>query len=325
MIYCKDKDAEEKIKEMEKTLRRREFKESYIRDLVAMQKGELGVSSQYYKGNIAEGNWSLIVKDEDIEKLNKGYDEEDSYLKVGSIDVSKRKKDAEYEYIFIPSYYAVKMMILYYMKNPKQAEKIFGLKNAVVGGLDFIYKYVGGDYKDERIDLSDLIEEIIDYERELKHSDDFINEIINLLNNFYGKDLILERRIKNYNESKDNWFTIDFYTDEEFLLSHLLDYQILGHKDIKKDFQHLQKVQREKAKEKINKTPKHPNNDCPEDSEKLSGNLKGWFSQRISKKDRLVYKKDTENKIVYIATVCGHYDKAPNRTKSTDAYRSIED
>ena len=101
MIYCKDKDAEEKIKEMEKTLRRREFKESYIRDLVAMQKGELGVSSQYYKGNIAEGNWSLIVKDEDIEKLNKGYDEEDSYLKVGSIDVSKRKKDAEYEYIFI--------------------------------------------------------------------------------------------------------------------------------------------------------------------------------------------------------------------------------
>ena len=81
----------------------------------------------------------------------------------------------------------------------------------------------------------------------------------------------------------------------------------------------------EKAKEKICKTPKHPNNDCPRDSEKLSGDLNGWYSQRISKKDRLVYKKDADNKIVYIATVCGHYDKAPNRIKSTDAYRRIED
>lgn len=325
MIYCKDEDAEEKIKEMEKIIKRREFKESYIRDLVAMQKGKLDVSSKYYKGNIAEGNWSLIEKDEYIEELNRGYDEEDVYLKVGLIEVSERKKDAEYEYVFIPSYYAVKMMMLYYMRNSKQAERIYGFKNAIVGGLIFIYKYIGGEYKDERIDLRDLIEKLLDYERELKLSDDFINEIINLLNGFYGKDLILERRIKNFNESKDNWFTVDFYKDEDLLFNYVLDYQILGHKDIKKDFQHLQKAQKEKAKEKISKTPKHPNNDCPEDSEKLSGNLRDWYSQRITKKDRLVYKKDSKNKIVYIATVCGHYDKAPNRTKSTESYRRIEE
>ena len=77
--------------------------------------------------------------------------------------------------------------------------------------------------------------------------------------------------------------------------------------------------------EKISKTPNHPNNDFPEDSEALKGNLKGWFSQRISKKDRLVYKKDSDKKIIYIATVCGHYDEAPNRTKSTSSYRLITD
>ncbi len=103
------------------------------------------------------------------------------------------------------------------------------------------------------------------------------------------------------------------------------DYKILGHKDIKKDFVHLQKGQAEKAKEKIRKTPNHPNNDVPGDSKVLRGELKGWFSQRISKKDRLVYKLDFANKIVYIATACSHYDEAPRRIKSTDKYRPIEE
>lgn len=322
MKYYKDTYAEEEILKMEKIIKSGKVEENIIRDFVAKQKGKLNISSKYYDGDIAEGNWSLIEEDINIEKLDIFDAEKEIY---GMAEHSERKKDAEYEYVFIPSYYAVKMMMLYYMKNSKQAERIYGLKNAIIGGLIFIYKYIGGDYKDDRIDLSDLIEELLDYERDLKHSDDFINEIINILNSFYGKDLILERRIKNFNESKDNWFTIDFYKDEDFLLNYVLDYQILGHKDIKKDFQHLQKIQREKAKEKICKTPKHPNNDCPRDSEKLSGDLNGWYSQRISKKDRLVYKKDADNKIVYIATVCGHYDKAPNRTKSTDAYRRIED
>ena len=213
------------------------------------------------------------------------------------------------------------------MKNKKQAERIYSLKNAIIGGLIFIFKYIGGDFKDERIDLNNLIEELLDYERELKDSDNFINDIIDCLNNFYGEDLILERRIKNFNESKNNWFTIDFYKDEKLLFTcvPVKNYQILGHKDIEKDFRHLQKVQKEKAKEKIRKTPNHPNNDCPEDSEALRGNLKGWFSQRISKKDRLVYKKDSDNKIVYIATVCSHYVDAPRRIKSTDSYRVIKD
>jgi len=322
-VTCyEDENAEKEIAKMEEIIKSKKIEDSYIRNLVAMQNGELSVRSKYYKeSNIAEGNWSLI-EDSNIEKLNVKFD---GAKEIHGI--AKKEKDAEYEYIFIPSYYSVKIIMLYYMKNPKQAERIYGLKNAIVGGLTFIYKYIGGDFEDDRIDLNDFIDEILDYERKLSYSDDFINDIIDSLNNFYGKDLILERRIRNFNESKDNWFTVDFYKDKDFLLHYIpvKDYKILGHNDIKKDFKHLQKGQKEKAKEKINKTPNHPNNDCPEDSEKLKGDLKEWFSQRISKKDRLVYRKDADKKIVYIATVCGHYEEAPRRTKSTSAYRLIKD
>ena len=172
-IKCyKDEKAEKEISKMKEIIITRKFEDSYIRNLVAMQNGELYVRSQYYKGNIAEGNWSLI-EDSNIDKLNAKFDGDKEIE-----GISKKEKDAEYEYVFIPSYYAVKTMILYYMKNKKQAERIYGLKNAIIGGLIFIFKYIGGDFKDERIDLNDFIEELLDYERELKDNDDFINDII---------------------------------------------------------------------------------------------------------------------------------------------------
>ena len=321
-VTCyEDEYAEKEIKELEDNLKCRKLKESYIRELLGKQNGRLSVKSAYYKGKIAGGNWSLI-KDSNIEKLNAEFD--------GSFEIDgipKKEKDAEYEYIFVPSYYIFKILMQYYIANKDVAERIYNLKTSIAGGLIFILKYIGGDYKDNRIDFCDFIEELLDFASDSEYKDSFVNEIIDCLNNFYNKDLILERRIRNYNESKENWFTVDFYKDKDFLLHYtpVKDYRILGHKDIEKDLKHLQKRQAEKAKEKIRKTPNHPNNDVPEDSEALRGDLKGWFSQRISKKDRLVYKKDFENKIVYIATACSHYDTATRRIKLTDSYREIKD
>lgn len=342
--YYKDEGAEEEIAKMEKIIKSGKFEETYIRELVARQKGELSVRSRYYDGNIAEGNWSLIEEDSDIEKLDKFDAEKEIY---GISEYSERKKDAEYEYVFIPSYYAVKTLILYYIdrKDKKKAERIYGLKNAVVrrdgkkfyGGLPFILRYIGGDFEDNRIDVKKLTETLLDSVSGLENNnennfiDDFIKDIIDCLNDFYGKNLILERRIKNFNEAKDNWFYIDFNEkikkEGDQLLNYILvnDCKILMHRDVEKDLNSLQKKQAEKAKEKISKTPNYPNNDFPEDSELLKGDLKGWLSQRISKKDRLVYKiesdKKTDKRIVYIAAAYGHYDEAPRRSKSTASYR----
>lgn len=328
MRYYKDKYVEEKISEMEKISKSKKIEESYIKELVANQKGKLSVNSRYYTNEyISEGNWSLVQEDSDIEKIDETVDFEKIVL--GIAELSERKKDSEYEYVFIPSYYAVKTLLIYYIKNPKKAEKIYNLKNAIIGGLIFISKYIGGDFDDSRIDFAEIMEALFDLKGELernKENNDFINNIIDCINGLYGKDLILERRIENFNESKQNWFNIDFYKEKDLLLNYtpINDFRILGHNNIKKDFQHLQKKQENKAKEKIRKTPNHPNNDFPEDSEELRGNLRGWFSQRISKKDRLVYKKDAENKVVYIATACSHYDEATRRIKSTDSYKEIK-
>lgn len=322
--YYKDKHAEQKIAVMEEIIKSKKFEKGYIRELVARQKGELSVFSQYYERNIAEGNWSLIEEDLDIKKLDRFDGEKEIFG-----EVSERKKDAEYEYVFIPSYYAFKILILYFEKDPTQSKRIYGLKNAINGGLSFILKYIGGDFKDDRIDFATLIEKLFDFQSKSDADNDYINDIIDCLNNFYGKNLILERRIRNFNESKENWFCIDFYKetekDEDLLSNYTLieDYKILMHRDVKKDWKHLEKQQIKKAKEKISKTPLHPYNNFPKDSEKLKGNLKGWFSQRISEKDkdRIVYKIEQDKKIVYIATVCDHYKDAPGRTKSMVSYR----
>ena len=262
--YYKDEYCESIIVETEEMLKRRKFDEKYIRGLIGKQKGELSIKSKYYDGNIAEANWSLLEDDSKIEKLDKTVDIIDVLYGLDEFPDRKpdREKDAEYEYVFIPSYYAVKMLILYYLDNPEKAKRIYGLKNAVVtrkgkkfyGGLPFILRYIGGDYEDERIDFGNIIGEVLDtYETRNTDNflDDFIKDIIDCLNNFYQKDLILERRIYHFNNGKDNWFTIDFYKESENLkLNYMLvnDYKILMHRDVKKDWQHLRKSDEKKSK-----------------------------------------------------------------------------
>ena len=337
--YYKDEYCESIIAEAEEMLKSRKFDEKYIKELIGRQKGELSIKSKYYDGNIAEANWSLLEDDSKIEKLDEKMKDP---RKVNALDVlhgldefPNREKDAEYEYVFIPSYYAVKMLILYYLDNPEKAKRIYSLRNAVVtrkgkkfyGGLPFILKYIGGDYEDKRVDLDKIVSGVLDtYSTNNTDNflDDFIKDIIDCLNNFYKKDLILERRIYHFNHGKDNWFNIDFYEESKNLkLNYMLvnDYKILMHRDVKKDWQHLQKSDEKKARDKVSKTPYHPNNDSPKDSEALKGDMKGWFSQHINKKDRLVYRVEKNEKTVYIATVCDHYKDASNRSRTRVAYK----
>ena len=42
--------------------------------------------------------------------------------------------------------------------------------------------------------------------------------------------------------------------------------------------------------------------------EKLSGNLKGYYSRRINIKHRLVYSIDEENKLIKVVSVWSHYE-----------------
>ena len=91
------------------------------------------------------------------------------------------------------------------------------------------------------------------------------------------------------------------------------------HRDVEKDWVHIQKYI-DKANEIIANTPNFPNN-IPPKNDPLEADIKGWFSQRVSHKDRVVYKKDSTEKIVYIATVCDHYKNAARRTKSKAAYK----
>ena len=194
-------DAEEKITVMKEIIKSGKFEKSYIRELVAKQKGELSVASRYYKGNIAEANWSLLEKDSDIENLDKETTDakivnaEDVLL---GLDEYPRKEDAEYKYVFIPSYYAVKTLILYYMEDKKQAKEIYSLKNAVVrregeefyGGLPFILKYMRKLSKDDSVkdDFAKNKKKLIDCKSGLESNhekDDFINDIIDCIKHSY--------------------------------------------------------------------------------------------------------------------------------------------
>ena len=82
----------------------------------------------------------------------------------------------------------------------------------------------------------------------------------------------------------------------------------------------MQEAQIRKANEIIDNTPKFPKNQPPK-NDPLDVDIKGWFSQRVSKKDRVVYQKDATEKAIYIATVCDHYKDAARRSKSKEAYR----
>lgn len=201
--YEKDEKAEKEIAEMKSTFETEEFEEKYIRELIGKQKGELNVKSKYYEGNIAEGNWSMIEEDSDIEKLDEK--KKDDKL-IDAMDVllgldkySEREHDAEYEYVYIPSYYAVKTLILYYIINRKEAQRIYGLKNAVVrrkgekfyGGLPFILKYEKILLEDSFIksDFKAFVEKIRTYKDKSNNldnnfiDDEFLKDIIDCIKN----------------------------------------------------------------------------------------------------------------------------------------------
>ena len=340
----RDKDADKEIKEMKETYKSGKFDELFIRNLVAGQKGELSVHSIYWvKEKISEGNWSKI-EDSKIETLDKErvcaksiYDKPVDALDVlcGLDDYSKekdevhlREKNAEYEYVFIPSFYAVVSLIKYYL-NKKEALKIYNLKNSVVrkeikkgkeiyyGGLPFILKYLKKFSKDDSIadisfDFADIMEELIERKSELinQEKDEFINNIVSCIKKSKCKDFILEKRIKDCEYSKEKYIEYKIIDD----------YKILEHRDVEKDWKHLKEGQIKKANEVIDNTPKFPKNEPPK-NDPLNANIKGWFSQRVSKKDRVVYKKDATEKIIYIATVCDHYKDAERRSKSKESYR----
>lgn len=343
MFYLKrDEVADKENIKMERIMRdvlkNKKIKESELLNLIGKQRNELNVDSEYYSGNIAEGNWCLLKNDIDIKILDK--DKRKAKIDALDIvlglekdekDIKMRENDAEYEYVFKPSFYAVISLIYYYLNNKKEAEKIFNLKTAVLrrrntesteyyGGLPFILRYLkiilSKDSEDPIVTkFADIMDTLSDYKRIMKINDvddEFLNDIIDCIKKSGCKDFILIKRVKDLEYEKDKYFHIEYKID---------DYDILMHRDVKKDWKYLNEAYVKEAKEKIIKTPKHPFNDSEKDSEKLKRELKGWFSQRIGIKDRLVYKKDANNKVVYIATVCDHYKDAEGRTKSVIAYR----
>ena len=154
--------------------------------------------------------------------------------------------------------------------------------------------------------------------------DDFINDIIDCINNSASTSFIRDKRIKEFSDDKEKYFCIEFFkskiNDSNTINYSLIgDYKILMHRDVEKDWAHIQKYI-DKANEIIMNTPNFPNNTPPK-NDPLEANIKGWFSQRVSNKDRVVYKKDSTEKVVYIATVCDHYKNAARRTKSKAAYK----
>lgn len=338
----RDKEADKEIKKMKDNYKSGEFDEFYIRKLVAEQKGELSVNSIYWKKEkISSGNWSRIedtkIKTLDKEVVraksiySKSVDGLDVILGLDHYSTDKeevylRENNAEYEYVFIPSFYAVISLIKYYLKNKKKALKIYNLKNAVVkkdkeiyyGGLPFILKYLNKFAKDDsttdiKFDFADIMEELIDCKRGLeinKEKDEFINDIVNCIKKSKCKCFILEKRIKDCEYAKDKYFEYKIIDD----------YKILMHRDVEKDWRHLKEGQIKKANEIIDNTPKFPKNEPPK-NDPLNANIKGWFSQRVSKKDRVVYKKNNTEKSIYIATVCDHYKDAERRSKSKKSYR----
>ena len=66
----KEEKMEEELKKEIKFFKQEKEDDEYIRQLVARQKGQLKVESDYYKGNIAEANWSIIEEDSDIKEFD---------------------------------------------------------------------------------------------------------------------------------------------------------------------------------------------------------------------------------------------------------------
>lgn len=326
----RDTDADIEIAEMKTIYESGKFHEPDIRKIVAEQKGTLSVNSIYWKKEkIAEGNWSK-VEDSKLETLDKEeVDAEDIIYGLDTYE-GKRQNNAEIEYVFMPSYYAVMTLINCYLKDKREALKIYGLKNAILrkeikkdeefyyGGLPFILKYIEKISKDKsfadiKSDFTDIMEKLLECECVLKinqEKDEFINDIINCIKKSKCKDFILEKRIKDCEFEKDKYIECKIINE----------YKILEHRDVEKDWKHLKEAQIRKANEIIENTPYFPKN-VPPKNDPLTANIKGWYSQRVSKKDRVVYMKDSDKKTIYIATVCDHYKDAERRSKSKESYR----
>ena len=189
-------------KRLERMIRREykseRFEDDAVRALIGKQKSELSVSSKYYDGNIAEGNWSLLEDDSYLKYLDSEIVDKSLVAKAKKeYGVPSRDKDSEYTYIVIPSYYAVKRLILYYLRYRAEAKRIYGLRNAVVtrdsidyhkfyGGLPFVLRYLSLIIKDTLLvsDFMCLVDEIKIYKEGFDKNnmyDDFINDIIDCL------------------------------------------------------------------------------------------------------------------------------------------------
>jgi Txe/YoeB family toxin of toxin-antitoxin system len=81
-------------------------------------------------------------------------------------------------------------------------------------------------------------------------------------------------------------------------------YTVLFAKQAKKDITKLSKSQRKKVRDlAINVLQVHP-----QSGKKLVGELRGYYSLRINITDRMVYRIDEDEKIVYVLTCKTHYD-----------------
>lgn len=280
----KEEENQEKFNKEIKFFESEKLDDIKIRQIVGKQKGQLDVKSNYYTGNIAEANWSVIEDDSDI----KWFDTEiiEKRLVKSCIEAGKsiRENNSEYTYVFIPSYYAVKSLILYYIRYTRNAKKIYGLKNAVVrrdnkksdkfyGGLPFVLRYMRFIYAKKstiddsiKYDFAEVMQELLDRKIGLdmnNSKDDFINDIIDCINNSASTSFIRDKRIKEFSDDKEKYFCIEFFkskiNDSNTINYSLIgDYKILMHRDVEKDWAHIQKYI-DKANEIIMNTPNFPN------------------------------------------------------------------
>lgn len=82
-------------------------------------------------------------------------------------------------------------------------------------------------------------------------------------------------------------------------------------KGVEEEAEYFEKTGNLKLIKKINRLldelKKHPKTGTGK-PEKLKENLSGFWSRRINKEHRIVYKIDTKQKIVKIYSMYGHYD-----------------
>jgi mRNA interferase RelE/StbE len=82
-------------------------------------------------------------------------------------------------------------------------------------------------------------------------------------------------------------------------------YEIIFTKQAKKDIDKLTSKNKEKLKSIILNVIKIN----PKDGKKLIGELKGYYSLRLNIKDRIVYRINEEEKVVYIMMCKTHYNE----------------